>query len=277
MQAEAACGHAGAHAGGDRLTADLRALGIRPGQDLLVHCSLRRVGPVDGGAATLLAALRAAAGPRASLVVPAQTAQNSLTSSAFLAATARLSPRERARYIAAMPGFDPATTPSSGMGALAEQVRTHPEAVRSSHPQTSFAGLGPRAAGCMAAHDLGCHLGERSPLGWLYAADAAALLIGVGYAACTAFHLAEYRLPGPPPLRRYTCFTSHDGGKRTRREFTDLALDDSDFGALGTAIDPEPFVRRGRIGAAESRLLPLRAAVDFARCWFLEHRSRAIS
>jgi aminoglycoside N3'-acetyltransferase len=55
-----------------------------------------------------------------------------------------------------------------------------------------------------------CHLGERSPLGWLYAADAAILLLGVGYDACTAFHLAEYRRPSTRP-QKYHCFVA-DGG-----------------------------------------------------------------
>lgn len=55
------------------LTADLLTVGVRPGQDLIVHCSMRQVGPIPGGAATLLRALRSAIGPEATLVVPAQT------------------------------------------------------------------------------------------------------------------------------------------------------------------------------------------------------------
>jgi aminoglycoside N3'-acetyltransferase len=262
--------------GAARLAADLRALGLPPGQDLLIHCSLRQFGWIDGGAAALLAAVRAAAGPQATLVVPAQTAQNSLSSNAFLAATAGLGEQQLASYIAAMPGFDPARTPSAGMGAFAEHVRTRPAALRSGHPQTSFAALGPRAAECTLVHDLDCHLGERSPLGWLYRADAAILLLGVGYGACTAFHLAEYRLPGGPPRRRYTCFTAGPA-ERTRREFTGVALDDSDFGLLGARIEQEPFVRRGGVGAANCRLLPLRAAVDFALTWFTGRRGQMIS
>src|SRR5580692_4066465 len=134
--------------GCDQLIADLRFLGLCRGQDLLIHCSLRKVGPVDGGAATLLAALRAVAGPGATLVVPAETSLNSLTSRAFLAATAGLDADERTAYVAAMPGFDPASTPSDGMGAFAEHVRTRPASRRSSHPQVSLAALGPKAGDC---------------------------------------------------------------------------------------------------------------------------------
>jgi aminoglycoside 3-N-acetyltransferase len=268
--------------GRDQLAADLRALGLQPGQDLLIHCSLRRVGHIDGGVATLLDALREVAGPDATLVAPTQTTLNSLTSSVFLAATAGLDAEERAGFIAAMPGFDPARTPSTRMGVFAQYLRTRPSASRSGHPQVSFAAIGPRARACMSVHDLDCHLGDRSPLGWLYAADAAVLLLGVGYSACTAFHLAEYRLPGIPPRRSYRCFTA-EGGMRVEREFTDIDLDDSDFELLGAGLestigaDTPSLLRRGQVGSAACRLVPLRLAVDFARCWLEVHRGRVIS
>jgi aminoglycoside N3'-acetyltransferase len=248
------------------LTADLAALGVQPGRDLLIHSSLRRVGDVDGGAASVLAALRAAASTHATLVVPAQTTWNSLTSQAFRDATAGLSPAETERYIATIPGFDPATTPSRAMGRLAEQVRTAPDAVRSAHPQSSFAAIGPSAKDCMTGHKMNCHFGEQSPLGWLYRADAEVLLLGVGYNACTAFHLAEYRLPGELRYQKYHCFTSVQG-VREPHTFTDIELDDGDFGVLGESIDGESFVRHGRVGRADCRLFPIRSAIDFAVNW----------
>jgi len=248
------------------LVADLRRLGIRPGQDLLVHSSLRSVGPVDGGAATLLAALREAAGPLATIVVPTQTAGNSRSSAAFRTATTGLNAPGLASYISRMPGFDPATTPSSGMGAFAEYVRTRAAAERSSHPQTSFAAIGPHAAACVSGHRLDCHLGDSSPVGWLHRHGAAILLLGVGYAACTAFHLAEYQLAEdlPVPRRVYQCFVMTQG-VRHDYAFWDLELNDSDFEAIGGAMDGEDFVRRGLVGEADCRLVPMREAVRFAR------------
>lgn len=255
----------------DRLAADLVALGLRAGQDLLVHCSMRRLGPVAAGPATLLAALRQAAGPAATLVVPTQTTANSTTSRVFRAATQGLDPTALAAFEARMPGFDRASTPSSGMGVFAEHVRRQPAAVRSGHPQVSFAALGPRAAEITAIHDLDCHLGERSPLARLYAAGAAILLLGVGYEACLALHLAEYRLPWPPPEQAYRCYTIEDG-QRVRRDFVAAQLDDSDFGQAGAALDGQPFVRHGLVGDGVSRVLDLRSAVDFGTGWMAEHR-----
>jgi len=256
----------------DLIVSDLRSLDLRPGQDLLVHCSMRRLGPVAGGAATLLAAIRDVASPAATLVVPTHTTWNSLTSRTFLAATAGLDASARARHIANLPGFDQASTPSAGMGVFAEHVRTRPGARRSAHPQSSFAALGPGAGSAMSRHDLDCHLGERSPLGWLYDAGAAIALIGVGYSVCAAFHLAEYRLSGDLPLRRYHCFVA-SGGERRQCTFTDIDLADDDFELIGAALDDSRSTdaadapRRGRVARADAIWLPMRGAVDFARSW----------
>jgi aminoglycoside 3-N-acetyltransferase len=172
-----------------------------------------------------------------------------------------------ARHMAAWPSFDPASTPSAGMGAFAEYVRTRPGARRSAHPQSSFAALGPNAAACTSGHDPECHLGERSPLRWLYDVGAAILLLGVGYAVCTAFHLAEYR------VRRKAAVRGAD-------------LDDRDFARLGTALeatwlsgpvrphpDPDTAVRRGHVGMEVSRRVPVRTAVDFAVGWLPGNRN----
>jgi aminoglycoside 3-N-acetyltransferase len=248
----------------DSLADDLRALGVRPDQDIIVHSSLRHV---RYGPEAVLAALRETAG---TIVVPAQTPQSSVTSRAFAEATMGLDARQTTDFRARLPGFDQRKSPSLGMGALAEYVRTRPGAFRSGHPLTSFAAIGPRAEACTARHDLDSLLGERSPLGWLYERDAAVLLLGVGYSVCTAFHLAEYRIP--TRWREYRCLVS-DGDVRRELRFHGIVLDDTDFSRLGAHIDDEPFVRRGRVGAAHSRLLPVRAAVDAAYAWMREHRT----
>lgn len=180
------------------LARDLRSLGLIPGQILLVHASLRRIGRVSGGAHDVVAALRQVLGRDGTLVVPTSTADNSDTSRLYRARTDGMTPDQIRRYQDAMPPFTP-ERPSVGMGRIAECVRTAPGAVRSQHPQTSFAALGPQARMLMSGHRLNCHLGESSPLGRLYEAGAWVLLLGIGYEACTCFHLAEYGyLPLPP-------------------------------------------------------------------------------
>jgi aminoglycoside 3-N-acetyltransferase len=252
----------------ERLVADLAALGLRPGRDVLVHSALRQIGPPTPAAATVLGALLDVLGPRSTVVVPTHTSDNSITSEAFRRAADRLTP---AGAEAAIMGFDEATSPSYGMSALSEYVRQLPGAVRSTHPQASFAALGPEARRIVAVHDLDCHLGEHSPLGALYLARADIVLIGVGYEACTALHLAEYRLPEPRPERDYRCFTLHHG-QRVQHDFRALALDASDFRELGQALDQATFVKSGRVGNARARTMPMRDAVDAAVDWMMVHR-----
>ncbi|MET8232391.1 AAC(3) family N-acetyltransferase [Micromonospora sp. NPDC005298] len=257
--------------GRPRVAEDLLALGVRPGVCLLVHCGLRRVGPLERGPATLADALRDVLGPAGTLLVPTQTAGNSTTSRTYLAATDGMDGAELARYEASLPGWDRGTTPSERMGAFAEFVRRAPGAVRSDHPQVSFAALGPQARHLTDDHALTCHLGERSPIGRLYAADGQILLLGVGFEACSALHLAEYRLPVPPPKRDYRCFRLDDG-RRIRLDFRALDLDDRDFPELGAALSAASLVRRGRVGRSVAHLLSARTAVDFAVGWLAANR-----
>lgn len=244
-----------------QLAEQLAAAGLPHGHDVLVHCSLRAVGPVDGGPGALLTALRDVIGPQATVVVPTQTANNSTTGPFALAATAPT-------------GFDRATTPSFRMGRLAEHVRTRPGAVRSAHPQTSFCGLGPSAAKLMAVHTLDCHLGEESPLGTLYTSDAWIALLGVGFERCTALHLAEQRLPWPPPLRPYRCFVRSEDGGRVQRDFDGVDFDASDFHKLGAWLAEQSVVRTGPVGNSIASTLPIVQTVDLAVDWMTRNRSR---
>ncbi|WP_433332312.1 aminoglycoside N(3)-acetyltransferase [Spirillospora sp. CA-294931] len=248
----------------DGLAGDLRALGIRAGRHLLVHCSLRRIGPVDGGAATVMDALREAIGPDACLVVPAFTPENSGRWAERRKRAEGMTPGEYAALLEAMPGFDRDRTPAPLMGMLAEEVRKAPGAVRSVHPQTSFAALGPGAADLVDDHDPDCHLGERSPLARLYEADADILLLGVGFEVCSAFHLAEYRYRDPTPTRTYRCKVMRDG-RPVWREYRDAVVDDSDFGQIGADLRVGTnAVFYGPVGHGRAYRVSLPRAVDFA-------------
>jgi aminoglycoside 3-N-acetyltransferase len=250
------------------LAADLRALGVRAGDVLLVHSSLSSLGWVSGGALAVVQALLDVLGPAGTLVVPAQTAVNRDPSTWEPPPPPDWWPAIRE----SLPGFDPARTPSVNVGVIPEQVRTWPGAVRSAHPQTSFAAVGARAAELMGVHRTECHLGEESPLAALDAAGASTLLLGVGFAKTTAFHLAEYRLPFPP-RRTYACAVLTPDGARRWIEYEDVTLDDGDFARLGADFERDTgFVSVGRVGAAQCRLFPITDAVQYAGKWFVSNR-----
>jgi len=254
------------------LVFDLRKLGVEPGQTLLVHASIRSIGLVDGGAAAVVGALREAVGRTGNVVVPTGTAENSVTSRAHKALIAQMTDDEVRAFRRSMPGFDKDATPST-TGALGEALRTVAGAERSAHPQSSFAAIGPQAGYLMADHRFDCHLGEYSPLAKLYKMKASILLLGVGYQACSAFHLAEYRYVASPPNTIYSCAVIMNGRRRWIA-YMDVVLDDRDFGQIGKSLDDdiEAFVKKGNVGSALSRLIPMVQAVDHARDWMAEHR-----
>jgi aminoglycoside 3-N-acetyltransferase len=253
-----------------RLVRDLRALGVRRGDTLLVHASLSSIGWVDGGAQTVVAALRQTVGPTGNLVVPAATEENSMTSRAHRARIAALTPDEVRAYRQEMPAFH-RNTPS-GMGAVAEAVRTARGAIRSDHPQSSFAAVGPEAEYLMADHRIYSHYGAESPLAKLTKMDARVLLIGVGYRACTAFHLAEYSYTPSPPQQTYACVIITAQGKRRWTSYQDVVLDDREFEVIGQSLEKTAAIRKRDVGNAECRLVPLRDAVDFAAQWMTQNR-----
>lgn len=167
-----------------------------------------------------------------------------------------------------VPAFRAAITPSNAMGAVAEAVRTWPGALRSDHPQVSFAALGPAAQQVTADHRLDHMLGESSPLARLYDLGAQVLLLGVGHDRNTSLHLAEYRSgvreavteSGPVLLDDRSTWVTWD----------DIDLDETDFPVVGAELEAVGEVRIGTVGNADARLMSQRRLVDFAAAWFRE-------
>ncbi|MET8946535.1 AAC(3) family N-acetyltransferase [Streptomyces sp. NPDC004542] len=249
----------------DTLGAELRALGVEPGEILLVHSSLSSLGWVCGGAVTVVHALLDAVGPDGTLVVPTQSGD--------LSDPAGWSnppvPEEWwERIRAAMPAYDPLITRSCGVGVVPETVRTWPGALRSAHPHTSFAALGARAAEIVAGHAPDCRLGERSPLARLEERGARVLLLGAGYDSCTSFHLAEYRIPAP--LVEVGRPAAGGGWEKV----TEVSISAERFDELGRDFERDRHVLRGKAGAADVRLFPVADAVAYAERWLALHRPR---
>jgi aminoglycoside N3'-acetyltransferase len=167
------------------ITRDLRRLGVRPGDLLMVHASLRAVGPVTGGPDAVLAALLDAVGPEGTLM--AYVSWDRSPYDETLGGN-RLTPAEKEAW----PAFDPATAaPYPGWGYLNAVICRHPGARRSGHPDASMAAIGPLAETLVADHPLTSAYGPGSPVARLIDRGGKVLLLGAPLDAVTVLHHSE--------------------------------------------------------------------------------------
>ncbi len=155
-----------------QLTTDLCELGVRPGRALLVHASLRSVGQIEGGGETLLAALRDVLGEQGTLLVPAFRDPHS-------------------PFFVATDDWDAQPADTVTVGAFAEIVRQHPDALRSHHPIFSFSAIGQNAEFLTRNAPFSHPFGTESPLARLHQLDGDVLLLGVDNRVNISLHLAE--------------------------------------------------------------------------------------
>ena len=239
------------------ITADLHALGVRPGGVLLMHSSYSSVGFVPGGPQAVVQAVLDALGPDGTLVVPTHTSDNSDP-----AGWSRPPVPDDwwAQIRAEAPGFDPARTPASQyMGVLPETVRTWPGARRSGHPQVSFAAVGPRAAEITAPHPVDVPHGPDSPPGRVHALGGQILLLGVGHDANTTVHLGE--LLAGARYRRPAHSTVLRDGRPVRVEYGENDCCCERFALVDGWLDADGKQRRGTVGHADARLARARDVV----------------
>jgi aminoglycoside 3-N-acetyltransferase len=159
------------------IVSGLRGLGVEPGDRLMVHSSLKSLGRVDGGPLTVIAALQEAVGPGGTVMMP--------------------SFNHGAIYGESGAGIlDPKTTPTCN-GMIPDTFWRLPRVFRSLHPTHSFACWGRDAERYTRFHHRTLTMGPDSPIGLLARDGGYGLLIGVGYEANSAHHVAEFTMNAP--------------------------------------------------------------------------------
>lgn len=253
----------------ESLVAQLAACGLQAGQTVLVHSSMSKLGWVAGGAQAVIQALLDVLGDDGTLMMPTHTTQNTDPANWSNPPV----PETWVPIIRAhTPAYDPATTPTRGMGVIPELFRTWPGTLRSGHPIGSFAARGPNATRLTRNHHLLDMFGDGSPLGTLYELDGYVLLLGVDHGNNTSLHLAENRAtwPGKFFIPEATAMLVENA--REWVSFKMLALETDDFNAVGEAYEAQAGIRRGRVGQAEVRLIRQRPLIDFAVEWMEVNR-----
>ena len=251
------------------LAEQLHACGLRSGQTVLVHMAMSRLVWVIGGAEAVIRAFLAVLGPEGTLMMPTHSTNNT-DPSEWQHPPIPQSWWQLVRDHT--PAFNPATTPTRLMGAVPELLRTWPGAIRSNHPVTSFAALGPNATYLTHDHVLEEATGNRSPVGRLYELDGYVVLLGVTHWKNTSLHLAEARAHyrGKRNLRSASAIMVD--GTRQWVEYQTLQTYADDFGEIGQAFDTAHQLEVNQIVQAEVRFFRQRALVDFAVAWMERHR-----
>lgn len=160
------------------LKADLRSLGLKPEDTVLIHSSMKSLGKIDGGAEGFLQTL-------AEFFEPGLLAFPTLS-------------WDLVNF--RQPVFSVRDTPCT-TGLLPELFRRFPGVCRSLHPTHSMAALGNDAKSFLEGHekfDSPCH--RNSPWGRLYDLEAKILFIGVSISCNTFLHGVEEWLPVPDML-----------------------------------------------------------------------------
>lgn len=262
----------------ERLLEDLRGLGVKPGEIVMVHASLRRIGLArtafgEGGAETLLDALEAAVGPGGTLMMTLGTdyPQDWVN---------RRPVAERAALLAGTEPFDPADAPvMPDVGWLAEAFRRRPGTIVSDNPSGRFGARGPQAEALMRDQPWNDYYGPGSPLEKLCAQGGRILRLGADPDTLTMLHYAEYlaRLPA----KRRARWDYLLAGKAGPRHVWIDCLDDSDgivdsqgedyFALILAAYFEIRRARAGRVGHARSELIDAADIVEFGARWMERH------
>jgi aminoglycoside 3-N-acetyltransferase len=223
-----------------RMTGDLAELGVRAGGALLVHSSLRSLGPLASGAEGVIVALQQVLGDDGTLFLPALSYE---------------SVGEK------HPLFDLNSTPSC-VGALTEYFRQRAGTLRSLHPTHSVCATGKRAGELLQGHqrdDTPC--GPHSPFRRLRDAGGQILFIGCGLTPNTSMHGVEELVEPAYLFGKRIAYEITDGeGARSRtvQRSHDFSGWRQRFDRLKNVLEGDSL-REGKLLEAQAHLVDARA------------------
>ena len=262
----------------ERLRQDLAGLGIGPGDLLMVHASLRKIGLArtafgDGGAELILDALDEAVGPDGTLVM--------ILGCDYAMDWVNMRPeQERAGLLAGTPAFDYLNAPALGeVGWLGEAFRRRAGTIVSDNPSGRFGARGRRAQALLADAPWHDYYGPGSPLQKLCEWGGRILRMGANPDTVTALHYAEYLadLPDKRRTRWDYMLASADGPRHGHTSCLDdsagIARWDGEdyFAVILAAYLALGRHRQGMVGNAASELIDAADITAFGARWMEAH------
>lgn len=251
----------------------IEALGIVPGDIVMVHAAISKIGPLLNGPDALIWALRDAVGRNGTVM---SYADWDARYDDLLDDDGRVPDAWRAH----IHPFEPQSSRAArDNGVLPEFMRTTPGALRSNSPGPSMVAIGAQAAALTADHPIDYGYGEGSPLARLVESGGKVLMIGAPYDTMTLLHHAEHLadIPGKHICRYEVPFAAEDGVEWRMVEEFDTSvpvvagLDDDYFAEIVNAFVATGQGQTGKIGEAPTLVVPAAEIVSFAVNW-LESR-----
>jgi aminoglycoside 3-N-acetyltransferase len=221
------------------------AIGLQPGDLLLVHNSYKSFGGVDGGPQTVIDSLLAVLGEGGTLIMPTFNFD----------------------FCKGIP-WDIRSTPSQ-MGAITNIVREHPEVKRVFHPIYSFAILGKHAT-YLTEERYRSSFGANSLFGKLRQLDGKIMIIGLSYTNSMTFfhHVEEMEGVDYRYMKDFTGLVTDHNGVTSKDTFT-MLVRDLDMGVItevdpmGSLMEDAGIVTVRQIGESTVKLMKANDVYDF--------------
>lgn len=251
----------------ESIAAQLKQLGLKANDLVMLHASMRSIGYVLGGPDQVHLAIMDVLTKNGTLAMYVAcdreyeaVGRNKLTS------------QEEKFILEHCPAFDPATARARrDHGILAEYFRSWPGVKSSSNPGARMCALGGKADEILANHPLNFGYGPDSPLDKIYQQNGKILLLGSDLDAITILHYAEHIAPiKEKRIENYEVPLLKEG----KRIWTDVqeyntstgicAWPDRFFEKIMLEYCKANLVFPGLIGNANSFLVDAKPLVDFA-------------
>lgn len=261
-----------------QVCSQLRQLGVSHGDIVMVHASLKAIGPVTGGPAMIVQALCDAVGADDASAGGTIMAYVSWDRAPYEQTLGDRLPTPKIRD--AWPAFDPSTAGTyRGFGVLNAYIVAYPDSRRSAHPEASIAAVGREAGWLVADHRLDAGYGPGSPLEKLVQRQGKVLLLGAPADAVTVLHYAEAiaDIPGKRMVAYRVPVLDEAGAKVWRRveEFSTngiLECYDQENGPDAVELITRDYIAQGRggreiVGRADCHLFEAADIVGFGKAW----------